>query len=62
MSKTRELKAIYSIPLMTHSSNSSLLQVANLSHRDFAAAKLHQRSNSHGTKHRATHSFVKAAE
>jgi len=62
MSKTRELKAIYSIPLMTHSSNSSLLQVANLSHRDFAATKLHQRSNSHGTKHRATHSFVKAAE
>jgi len=62
MSKTRELKAIYSIPLMNASSNSSLLQMANLSHRDFNATKMHQRSNSHGTRHKPSTSFVKATE
>ena len=62
MSKTRELKAIYSIPLMNASSNSSLLQMANLSHRDFNATKMHHRSNSHGTRHKPSSSFVKATE
>jgi len=61
MSKTRELKAIYSIPLM-NASNSSLLQMANLSHRDFGSSKMHQRSNSHGTRHKPSASFVKATE
>jgi len=61
MSKTRELKAIYSIPLM-NASNSSLLQMANLSHRDFGSSKMHQRSNSHGTRHKPSASFVKATD
>jgi len=60
LNKTRELKQIYSIPLVSNISNSSLIQVnQNLSHRDHMLTKLHQRSNSHGAKNKSRSSFAK---
>lgn len=60
VNRTRELKSIYSIPLVTHSSNTSLVQTnQHLSHRDPMLSKLHQRSSSHCARNRSRASFAK---
>lgn len=59
VNRTRELKSIYSIPLVTHASNTSLVQTNQNSHRDPMLSKLHQRSSSHCARNRSRASFAK---